>query len=284
MQSVNEILPAARGADSPAPLELVDGLARIVEEAGRRAYAMFRAGVRSWTKHGNSIVCDADLAVDALLSERLRALGPEHGWFSEETVDAPERIGRATLWVVDPIDGTRAFLAGDADWVVSVALVAHGRPIAAALHAPVSDELFVAGRGRGATRNGKPIAASAAAALTGARVTGPRPMLDRLARIEGGFVRLPRIRSLALRLARVATGELDAAVASGNSNDWDLAAADLMVHEAGGVLSGLDGTVRRYNTPRAVHGPLAAAGRDLHPALLRALVRATPPVEGAAAP
>jgi myo-inositol-1(or 4)-monophosphatase len=181
------------------------------------------------------------------------------------------------LWVVDPIDGTRAFLAGDSDWVVSVALVARDRPIAAAIHAPVSDELFVAARGRGATRNGNPIAVSSAASLAAARLTGPRPMLDRLARVESGFDRVPRIRSLALRLVRVATGELDAAVASGNSNDWDLAAADLLVWEAGGVLTELNGSVPRYNAPQPVHGPLAAAGRDLHPVLLRALAKTTPP-------
>jgi len=279
MHNVNELLPAAASgtADSPVPLELVRGLADVVLEAGRRAHAMFRSDVRSWKKHGDSIVCDADIAVDALLSERLSALGPEHGWFSEETVDAPVRLGRSTLWVVDPIDGTRAFLAGDADWVVSVALVAGDRPIAAALHAPVSDELFVAALGRGATLNGKRIGAGGSSSLVGARITGPRPMLDQLARIENGFVRVPRIRSLALRLARVATGELDAAVASGNSNDWDLAAADLLLHEAGGILSEIDGSIPRYNAPRPVHGPLAAAGRRLHPTLLHALGKAMQP-------
>lgn len=275
MHNVNEILPAG------ALDELVHGLADIVLEAGRRAHEMFRAGVRSWQKHGDSVVCDADIAIDALLLQRLRALGPEHGWFSEETVDAPERLGRPTLWVVDPIDGTRAFIAGDPDWVVSVALVAGDRPIAAALHAPVTDELFVAAAGRGATLNGVRIAARDSASLVDARVAGPRPMLDQIAGVENGFVRVPRIRSLALRLARVASGELDAAVASGNSNDWDLAAADLLVHEAGGRLTEIDGSIPRYNMARPVHGPLAAAGRNLHPKLLHALATAMKPSDQA---
>ena len=78
----------------------------------------------------------------------------------------------------------------------------------------------------------------------------------------------PRIPSLALRLARVATGALDGTFAAPNSHDWDLAAADLLVHEAGGLVTTLTGESLIYNRPDPVHGALVAAGRARHELLL----------------
>ncbi len=118
-----------------------------------------------------------------------------------------------------------------------MALVEAGRPVVAALYAPVTDEMFLAVAGAGTTRNGKPVAATAGAAIAGARIAGPKLHLERLAEAAPGFVVAPRVHSLALRLARVADGTLDAAIAGRNSRDWDLAAADLLVHEAGGALT-----------------------------------------------
>jgi myo-inositol-1(or 4)-monophosphatase len=97
-------------------------------------------------------------------------------------------------------------------------------------------------------------------------------VLDRIA-AASGIVAMPRVHSLALRLARVAHSELDAAIAGGSGHDWDLAAADLLVHEAGGMLTGLDGKPLIYTRPEPVHGMLIAAGRERHPALAE-LVRA----------
>ena len=175
--------------------------------------------------------------------------------------------------MVDPIDGTRAFIAGREDWSVSAALVVDGRPVVAALYAPVTDELFLATAGGGATRNDVAILASAGGSLDGARIGGPKRMLERIAQHGPGIVAMPRVHSLALRLARVAHGELDAAVAGGNGHDWDLAAADLLVHEAGGMMTALDGQTLIYNRPEPVHGVLIAAGRERHAALVD-LVRA----------
>ena len=244
-------------------------LADAVVAAGAVAAAMFRAGVKSWSKHNDSPVTEADLAVDAMLRERLGALAPAYGWLSEETVDEPSRLERDRVWIVDPIDGTRAYMAGGADWCVEAALVERGRPIAGALFAPVTDELFVAVLGGGATRNGQPIRVSQAAQVEGALVDGPAPWLSHIDR-AGPVRRHPRIRSLALRIARVATGELDAAFASPNGNDWDLAAADLLVHEAYGRLTTLDGLPLAYNAPVPRHGALVSAGALLHPSMLDA--------------
>lgn len=248
---------------------LAGQIAETAAAAGAIALAMFRDGVKSWTKGNNSPVTEADMAVDRFLKAHLRALDPEAGWLSEESVDGPERLGAARLWVVDPIDGTRAFMAGGEDWAVSVALVEAGRPIAAALFAPVTDELFTAVRGRGALRNGTRLDAGTRARIEGAAVAGPAPDVDAMAKLAP-VVRLPRTRSLALRLARVATGEIDIAFSGGNSNDWDLAAADLVVHEAFGRLTTRDGALLRYNAPEPRHAPLICAASSLHPAALEA--------------
>ena len=244
-----------------------DRLASAVREAGALALHMFRGRPASWIKGASSPVSEADLAVDALLRERLLAIR-DAGWLSEETEDDPARLQRAEVWVVDPIDGTRAYLAGLAEWVIAAALVRFGRPLVAALYAPVSDELFLSVAGGGATLNGAPIKASTGDQLAGATFSGAKRRLDSLAAVEPRIVTVPRIPSLALRLARVATGALDGTFAAPNSHDWDLAAADLLVHEAGGLVTGLTGESLIYNRPNPVHGALVAAGRARHELLL----------------
>jgi myo-inositol-1(or 4)-monophosphatase len=240
-------------------------VAAAVREAGALALASFKAPVKSWLKHGNSPVSDADLAVDALLRERLEAAGLACAWLSEESEDDPARLAADRVWIVDPIDGTRAFLAGLPDWGISVALVEAGRPVLAAVYAPVTDEMFFATAGGGATRNDGPIAVTEGHALAGARVAGPERRLARLAGL--GIAAEPKVHSLALRLAWVAQGRLDIALAGPNAHDWDLAAADLLVHEAHGVLTTLAGETLVYNRPTPTHGPLLAAGRARHHAL-----------------
>jgi myo-inositol-1(or 4)-monophosphatase len=249
-----------------------DRLAAAVREAGAIAKKFFRGPLKQWTKgQGDSPVTEADIASNDLLQKQL--VEPGDGWLSEESENDPTRLDAQRVWVVDPIDGTRAFIAGREDWSVSVALVAEGRPVIAALYAPVTEEMFLSTAGGGATLNGAPIRASSGGGLDGAKVGGPKRMLEQIALKGTGLVVMPRIHSLALRLARVAHGALDAAIAGGNGHDWDLAAADLLVHEAGGVMTALDGRTLIYNRPDPIHGMLIAAGRERQGALVD-LIRA----------
>jgi myo-inositol-1(or 4)-monophosphatase len=245
-------------------------LAAAVREAGALALTTFRGPLKSWFKGNDgqtSPVSDADLAVDALLRERLSVPEPGIGWLSEETEDRPEQRAGRLVFVVDPIDGTRSYLAGKPDWVISAALVEDGRPVAGALYAPVTDELFTGVIGRGAFLNGARMFATTGDDIDGIQVAGPQRLIDWV-RGDAGFVVVPKIGSLALRLARVAQGALDAAFAGGNSHDWDLAAADLLVHEAGGALTTFSGEFLSYNRPDPVHGALIAAGPGRHAALI----------------
>jgi len=243
-----------------------------VREAGSLALSMFGKPIKQWTKGASaSPVSETDIAVDTLLRERLTGGSNAIAWLSEETADDAARLTSRYVWVVDPIDGTRAYLAGQPDWAISAALVENGRPIAACLYAPALDEFFAAWADAGSTLNGNAIAATPGADLHGIRVAGPQKFLERLSAILPPFTKLPRGHSLALRFARVAQGLCDAAFAGGNSHDWDLAAADLLVHQAGGVLTPLVGGTIAYNRPVPRHGMLIAAGRDRHAALIELL-------------
>ncbi len=263
-------MPATEPADTA---QLAARLAACVREAGALALSRFGAPLKTWTKEASSIVSEADIAVNELLRERLNGAAPGIAWLSEESADDPARLDATRVWVVDPIDGTRGYIAGQPDWAVSVALIENGRPIAACLFAPVGDEFFMAVAGAGATRNGAPIATSQGADLANARMAGPKNFLERLGTIAPPFTITPRLHSLALRLARVAEGTIDAAVVGGHSHDWDLAAADLLVHEAGGALTPFTGEPLRYNCPVPRHGMLVAAGRARHATLLELLKR-----------
>jgi myo-inositol-1(or 4)-monophosphatase len=235
-----------------------------VRQAGALALSLFRTELRSWTKGASSPVSEADIRVNDLLETRLRAATPDYGWLSEESADDEQRLGKRLVWIVDPIDGTRGYLAGREDWCVSVALVDDTAPVLAAVFAPASDEFFFAARGQGAIRNHVPISAASGSELDFSRIAGPKPLVERLSRSSGNVILHPRIASLALRLCRVAHGGLDAAFAGGQSRDWDLAAANLIVQGANGSMTALSGDPILYNRREVTHGVLVAAGRDRH--------------------
>src|SRR5689334_18543732 len=243
-------------------------LKQTVREAGQLALSLFRTELKNWTKGASSPVSEADIAVNDLLEERLRGATPDYGWLSEESADDEERLGKPRVWIVDPIDGTRGYLAGREDWCVSVALVEDSAPLLAAVFAPVSDEFFFAARGRGATRNERPVFATGGSELDFARIAGPKPLVERLNTTRRDITLHPRIASLALRLCRVAQGNLDVAFAGGQSRDWDLAAANLIVQEANGRMTALSGDAILYNRREVAHGILVAAGRDRHASIV----------------
>ena len=254
-------MPAADLASDHA--RLAERLAAAVRTAGAMALKAFRSPVKSWTKGLDSPVSEVDMAVDAFLRTELS--DPGIGWLSEETIDDRARLGFARVWVVDPIDGTRGYLAGKPDWSVAAALVENGRPIIGIVFAPASDQFYLASAGGGATLNGHPIEASSGDGLDANTAAGPKSFVQKGG---PGLEILPKVHSLALRFARVADGTLDTAFASGNSQDWDLAAADLLVHEAGGKITTFDGQPLRYNREATIHPPLVAAGSRRHAVLI----------------
>ncbi len=259
-------------AEAGDDLELLVAAAR---EAGALAMTFFRKDPKTWPKGDSSIVSEADIALDQLLFSRLTAARPDYGWLSEETADDLARLSRERVFVVDPIDGTRGFLAGGNEWTVSLAVVENGYPVAAALFAPSLNLMFEAKAGRGATRNGRPMQVSPRQELAGASVAGSKRLIRDALEIGGvsldyyGFVT-----SLAYRFALVAAGEVDAGIARAGSHDWDLAAADLLVHEAKGRLADLAGNRPRYNEREPRHPTLLATNSALGDAMAELVEKA----------
>ena len=260
-------MPASdRAPDSQTDLELLHDAVR---EAGALALQHFHSRTEAWTKDDGTPVSDADLAVNAMLQDRLTSVRPGYGWLSEETSDTGERLNNSRVWVVDPIDGTRSFLKGSENWSVAVALVDAGRPVLGSVFAPATGNFYCARSGHGARCNAKPLTASARSELAGARFIAHEKVLrqDRWQR-PWPQVTTGMTTSLALRLCLVADGTFDATLALGDKCDWDLAAGDLIVHEAGGCVSRLDGSKMTYNQVRTRQSGLVASGHALHGEIL----------------
>ena len=225
---------------------MLEQLSDIVAEAGRIALARAGTDYQRWEKVPGHPVCEVDLEVNQFLREHLSALDPAAGWLSEETLDDSDRIERPRVWVVDPIDGTRDFLAGRPGWSVSVALVEDRVPTLGVLAAPARDEHWTAASGQGAWRNGAKLRVSGRTELAGARVP-----VDQLAAGDHDLVAVAKPNSIALRIALVAAGEADLLATMRWGHEWDIAAAALIAREAGATVTGALGQPFAFNTPSA---------------------------------
>jgi myo-inositol-1(or 4)-monophosphatase len=256
----------------PAPEADLALIEEAVRDAGVIARRFYRGSYRKWSKDKGQPVTECDLAVDHFLSERLRPARPNYGWLSEETEDDPERCKAATLFIIDPINGTVAFLKGRPHFTICAAVVTNGRPVVAAVYNPVTGECFTALSSQGAHLNGKCIHVTARAQLEGARVLGPKATFedvrDQHDPLSWPSMHVETRNSVAYRLALVACGSFDATVALSAKHDWDLAAGDLIVQEAGGCVSTHTGAPLRYNGPEPIQPSVVAAGPALQAQIL----------------
>tara|TARA_R110002072_G_scaffold36252_1_gene106750 strand:- start:1333 stop:2130 length:798 start_codon:yes stop_codon:yes gene_type:complete len=230
-------------------------------EAGAILAQHYRDGADVWEKSKNNPVTSADIAAETALRTRLMAARPDFGWLSEETEDDGSRLTKARVFVVDPMDGTRAFIKRRPHFTVSLAVVEAGRSVAAAVYNPLTDEMFDAERGKGATLNGAPIHVTEKATLSSAKLLGD-PDIFRAIVAEGATIE--RRNSIAYRLALVAAGTFDGAISPRPKSDWDLAAGQLLVEEAGGRLTDIDGNPYIYGDQTVRCAPPLAAGERLH--------------------
>lgn len=248
-------------------------LLEAAQAASAVALRHFGKAPDSWDKpEGQGPVSDADLEVDRLLRAELTAARPDYGWLSEETADGPARLGAERVFVVDPIDGTRAFLAGEKAWAHSLAVVEHGRVTAGVVLLPMLGRTYAAELGAGATCNGAPIAVSPRRELEAARVLATATQLQPHHWPNG----VPAVErhfrpSLAYRLCLAAEGRFDAALTFRDAWEWDLAAGDLILREAGAVVTTRAGDPPHYNNPRPLIPGLIAAGPSLHALIMARL-------------
>ena len=251
---------------SPGDLELLVQAAR---EAGEIALRMREQGLKIWSKSEGSPVTNADIASNDHLMARLRGARPDYGWLSEETADDPERLEQRTIFVVDPIDGTAAFMKSRPWWSVAVAVVEDGWPTAAVVHAPAIDETFEAARGQGARLNGQPIRASNVTRLDDASLLADARLLERPIWSEPWpAVRTSKRDSIAYRMSLVAAGAFDAALAVSPKWDWDVCAGALIAEEAGAKVTDHRGRPYRFNRPLPRQASLLCAAPGLHALIL----------------
>jgi myo-inositol-1(or 4)-monophosphatase len=251
------------------PVSDAELLFDVVREAGELGKSLAQADVKRWSKPDGSQVTEADLKINELFEQRLKPRR-DYGWLSEESPDDDVRLNFQRLWIIDPIDGTRAFIERKKEWCVAAALVEDGRPVAAAVYRPMTEEFFSAVQGEGAFLNGERLSMADPPSLEGARLAGNRKALSQLshAGIQPDYSgALP----IQLRLAGVAAGWIDGAVSAGNRNDWDLAAGELLVFEAGGLVSNTSGDRFIYNRREPWQQGLVAAGARRHAAIIEHL-------------
>lgn len=234
------------------------------------ARSFWQADQRSWTKADSSPVTEADVAVDKYLRESLLAARPDYGWLSEETPDDPDHRSGDITFIVDPIDGTRAFAAGERTWAHSLAIARNGRIETAVVHLPLRDKLYTATRGGGAFLNGRHLRVSDRTGTEGASLLASRAVFEPHFWGEGGVPGFKRAfrPALAYRLALVAEGRYDGLLSLRPVWEWDIAAGTLLVTEAGGVAGRPDRTAHCFNSPDRRAAGLAAANPELFAAIL----------------
>ncbi|HAH65773.1 MAG TPA: 3'(2'),5'-bisphosphate nucleotidase CysQ [Rhizobiales bacterium] len=268
-EPMTTIKPAERPLAAPSLDEDYALVKQAAREAGDLALTYFRRQIEVKRKPDGSEVSEADFAVDTALKLDLIGKRPGYGWLSEETLDDPERLERRLVWMVDPIDGTNAFLRHVPEWTVSAALVEEGQPVIGVVFNPATKEFFHAMRGRGAFLNDQPIRTSGIRTLDGARLIASGGLFKKkIWKEPWPEVKTRWVNSVAYRLALVACGQADATISLSAKCEWDLAAAAIIVEEAGGVITDHHGEAHLYNRASPRFPSLVASGKALHPLLI----------------
>ncbi|NOD86172.1 3'(2'),5'-bisphosphate nucleotidase CysQ [Ruegeria sp. HKCCD6119] len=248
-------------------------------EAGKIATRYSGTQAQRWDKpDGAGPVTEADLAVNTMLEERLCSARPGYGWLSEESEDSTDRLDRSSTFIIDPIDGTRSFAEGARTWAHSIAVADNGVVTAAVIYLPMRDLLYTAAQGQGASLNGKTITTSDTAELLQSEILAAKPNLDARHWRDAQAPEFERAYrpSLAYRMALVAQGRFDGMLTLRPSWEWDIAAGDLIIREAGGVCSDRTGRRLIFNNMHPRLNGVIAASASIHQQLSALLDPAGP--------
>lgn len=267
-------MPATNTRPGPSIADDHALMCRAVREAGAVVLRHFRdRSFTSWAKQDASPVTGADLEANDILRDRLITQGrPHYGWLSEESADDPARTQADRVWIVDPIDGTRAFVEGTPEFTVCAALIEGGKVMASVIFNPATDEFFEAQRGQGALCNGQPLRAAPCHELPDCRILGVKRMFDH----PGWPTAWPAMQvgyrnSTAYRMALVAAGRYDAALALMPKADWDVAPGALIASEAGARVSDHCGKEYQFNQAHPWQRALVCSAPSLYPEILSRL-------------
>jgi myo-inositol-1(or 4)-monophosphatase len=241
-------------------------------QAGKVILKYYKSDYEIKEKSYHNPVTTADHASDEVLKNILLNERSQYGWLSEETVDSPDRLTKEYVWVVDPIDGTKEFIEGVPNFVVSIGLVQNGNPILGVLFNPVTKEIFTGLKNSGAYLNGEKINCNKVLkisdmAILNSRSESKRGLWDRF---NNTFGSLKAVGSVAYKLGLIAAGKSDIFASLRPKNEWDICAGNCIINEAGGKLIDLNGKQRKYNqintliTPGLIAGNKSAVDKTLN--------------------
>ena len=258
------------GLNSKDYVRLAAVAQRLALEAGRAIMAFYRDGTAVETKGDRSPVTEADRAADRLIVAGLRAANSHIPVISEESTDPsiPAAPADGRFWLVDPLDGTREFIARTGEFTVNIALIEGGRPVLGVLHAPAQGETYVAdGRGQAMHVVGE----GSPQAIRARPVPAERPAViaSRLHRDAETDAYIAEVRpsrtasaGSALKFGLLARGEADLYPRFGRTMEWDTAAGQAVLEAAGGHVRDLSGHALRYGKAGFVNPPFVASGMD----------------------
>ena len=233
-------------------------------KAGDIIHSFFHSEFEVKMKGKGNPVTEADIAADDILKKILTTEFPDYGWLSEETRDTPDRLSKKRVWVVDPIDGTKEFVEGIPNFVVSIGLVENGIPILGVIHNPINKDTYSATLGGGILFNGKQTI------INDKTEFSQISMLNSRSETRQGlwepyiphFKKLIPIGSIALKLAMVAANQTNMVASLKPKNEWDICAGHCLINEAGGILLTVEGKEITYNNPKTLITPGLVAGNE----------------------
>ncbi len=234
-------------------------------EAGKIASNWYKNNPKSWKKEDGTSVSEADIEINEFLYKNLSKKIKNIGWLSEENKDDLSRLNYKKVLLVDPIDGTKSFLEGKSDFCISVALISSGRPVSGIIFNPIKKELFEAEVNKGAWINSKRIYTSSTLQLTDSKMCAFKPMFSHPAwKKPWPNMKISNKNSIAYRMSLVAKGDFDSMMALNNKSDWDLAAGDLLIKEAGGKVTDHKGKELIYNQKNTIKNSVIGCCEGLH--------------------
>ena len=236
-----------------------------VIKAGVIALEWFKKDPEYWEKDDGSLISKADIEINNLLNELLKKQNPNFGWLSEENEDDRSRLEKEITFVVDPLDGTKAFLEGKKEFSISVALVKDGKPISGIVYSPSTEEMFEAEKEKGSWKNKKRIRISNFKTLAGCKILAFKPMFSHPSWDEKWpEMEVDNKNSIAYRMALVASGQFDAMMALNSKNDWDIAAGDLLITESGGFVTLHNKNQLHYNELSTKKPSIIGSNKTIH--------------------
>ena len=239
-------------------------------EAGKLALKWFKKDPEQWKKDDGSLVSKADIEINDLLNKLLKNKNPEFGWLSEENEDDKSRLNKKITFVVDPLDGTKAFLEGKKEFSISVAIIKNGLPISGIVFSPSTGEMFEAEKNKGSWKNNKKVIISKYNRLEKCKMIAFKPMFSHPAWKEPWpKMDVENRNSIAYRMALVASGQYDAMMALNSKNDWDIAAGDLLISESGGIVTLHTNKKIIYNTENTKKPSVIGTNKAIHEKIIK---------------